>query len=257
MRAIVSSFLVVVLLAIAWCVKTPVCAFLNVASFSANSADSGRAENALLREGPGALPFLHNGLNSTSRETRFHSAKVLIVMGESLGEAFLLSELKAHPEPFDGAGREAEALLIEAWDLRDGPNETYRKRLGEVEHVNTRMIETIQILNECLLRFPNWADGYARRARMYQQAGESYEAKRDALAALVCAPNHFDAMVTLGRVQMGVEAPFLALKCFERAILVNPRLKILLRSEIEAALKALEVEKEKKREEKRRNAILV
>ena len=257
MRAVVSSFLVILLFAAAWCVKTPVCAFFNVTSFRTNNVDASSAEAALLREGPGALPFLQNGLASSSRATRFHSAKTLIIMGEIQGEALLLNEMKLHADPADGAGREAEALLLEAWDLRDGPSDIFRKRLGEVERINTRMMETIQILNECLLRYPNWADGYARRARVYQQAGESYEAKRDALAALVCAPNHFDAMVTLGRVQMAVDAPYLALKCFERALLVNPRLKARLRVEVDAALKALETEKEKKREEKRRNAVLV
>ncbi len=257
MRAVLSSFLFIALTALAWTLKTPITSFVNVNAFASGRADVTETEEALVREGHGAIWFLQNGLKSSHRQTRMHSAKVLMILGESQGESFLLNELRTHRALSDGAGRQAEALLLAAWDRRDGPNESYRKRLREVEHQNTRMIETLNVLNESLLRYPNWADGYARRARLYQQAGEVYEAKRDAIAALACAPNHFEAIITLGRVQMSVEASYFALKCFERAILINPRMKSVLKSEMDSAMKAIDVEKEKHRDEKRKNAVLV
>ncbi len=257
MRAIVSAFLFIAILGLAWAVQTPVSVSWNLQTLAQDRGDTVTAEEALIRMGPGALPKLREGLRSTNPNTSNHCAKLLMVLGESEGELFLLEELRAHPEPEDPAGRAAEGFLLSAWDRRDGPDEMLRKNLREVEHVQGRLPETLHALNDCLTRYPDWADGYARRARIYQKAGEVYEAKRDALAALARAPNHFEALVTLGRIQQAVDAPHAAYKCFERALLVNPRMKEALKGDIRDALKALELDKEKRRDEKRKNAPLV
>ncbi len=257
MRSITIAFLFIILLALAWAVHTPLCARWNVSLFSQNRGDLLDAEESLIRLGSGALPALRGGLAEKNATTRFHCAKVLLVLGENEGETFLLEQLRAHPATDDGAGREAEAFLLSAWDRRDGPGEMYRKKLQKVENVTGHAPETLTALNECLARFPKWADGYAHRARLYQQAGEVFEAKRDAIVALTLAPNHFEALVTLGRIQLAVEAPTHAYKCFERALQVNPRMKETLRNERLDTLKAIEAEKEKHREEKRKNTPLV
>ncbi|MEI6234317.1 MAG: hypothetical protein WCT04_14795 [Planctomycetota bacterium] len=257
MRSIVFSFLFVAVLAIVWTVQTPVSAWWNVNALSRNRSDLIDVEEALIQSGDGAIPFLKRGLNSNNRDEQYHCAKVLMVLGDSSGELFFLKTLRGHPEPGDSAGREAEAFLIAAWDRRNGPNDTLRRRLRAVEHTGIRPIEAIQVLNEALSRYPNWADGYARRARIYQSGGEAYEAKRDAIAALMRAPNHFDALVTLGKIQLAVDAPGHAFHCFERALLVNPRLKTILKTDLDEAVKAMEAEKLKRRDEKRKNAVLV
>lgn len=257
MRSISIAFFFVILLAVAWAVHTPLSAGWNVRLFSQNRGDLLDAEESLIRLGPGALPALRGGLADKNASARFHCAKVLLVLGENEGETFLLEQLRAHPAPEDGAGREAEGFLLSAWDRRDGPSEMYWKKLHAVENVTGHAPEALLALNECLVRFPRWADGYARRARLYQQAGEVFEAKRDAIYALTLAPNHFEALATLGRIQLAVEAPTHAYKCFERAVLVNPRMKETLKDELRDALKAIEIEKEKHREDKRKNTPLV
>lgn len=256
MRSIVISFLIVFLIALAWAVQAPVGAYWNVRAFSNERADSMAAEEALIRAGPAALPVLARGLHSVNAIARFHCAKVLAVLGESDGEDFLLEALRAHPEPGDAMGREAEAFLLSAWDRRDGPDGMLRQKLREVESQDNVPL-TLSVLNDCLSKYYLWADGYARRARVYQQSGEVYEARRDALAALSLAPNHFEALVTLGRIQLIAEAPQQAYKCFERALLVNPRLKNALQNDIRDTFKALELERTRHREERRRNAPLV
>lgn len=256
MRAVVFSFLFVFLIALAWALHTPLSAYWNVRTFSRARGDSLAAEEALIRTGPQAVPMLTRGLQSENLNERFHCAKVLTVLGESDGENFLLQTLRAHPDSGDAIGREAEAFLLAAWDRRDSPDSVFRQKLNEVE-AQDGMPAKLMVLNECLARFPRWADGYARRARLYQQAGEVYEARRDSLAALAFAPNHFEALVTLGRVQLIADAPQLAYKCFERALLVNPRLKNVLKSDISDTYKALELERARRREERRRSVPLV
>ncbi|HLX60377.1 MAG TPA: hypothetical protein VKX17_03750 [Planctomycetota bacterium] len=256
MRAIVFSFLIVFIAALAWAVQAPLSAYWNVRAFSSERGDALAAEEALIRAGPAALPVLTRGLHSDNGNAQFHCAKVLMVLGDNEGEEFLLQALHAHPDKDDPIGREAEAFLLSAWDRRDGPDAMLRQKLSEAEAQDSAP-QKLAVLNDCLARYPGWADGYARRARIYQQASEVYEARRDALAALSLAPNHFEALVTLGRIQLIADAPQLAYKCFERALTVNPRLKDALQNDIRDTFKALELERIRRREERRRNVPLV
>lgn len=256
MRAIIVAFLLIAFIALAWAVHDPFNAYWNVRAFGRESGDSAAAEEMLLRAGPAALPALMRGLHSANLSERFHCAKVLMVLGENEGEDYLLETLRAHPDPEDTTGREAQAFLISAWDRRDGPDNALRQKVHEAE-VRDHVPQTLKALNECLTQYSRWADGYARRARIYQQAGEIHDAQRDARYALSLAPNHFEAIVTLGRIQLLAEAPQQAYKCFERALLINPRMKNVLRKDIKDTLKALDAQKEKQRDEKRRSAPLV
>jgi tetratricopeptide (TPR) repeat protein len=256
MRTIATSFLLIALIGLAWAVHDPAGAYWNVRTLALQRGDLAAAEEALLRTGPAALPALMRGLHSADSPAQFHCAKVLMVLGEPEGEEFLFDTLRAHPDPQDAIGREAQAFLIAAWDRRNGPDSALRQKLREAE-VQGHAPHILKALNECLAQYSNWADGYARRARIYQQSGEIQEAHRNALNALSRAPNHFEALVTLGRIQLMADSPQQAYKSFERALQVNPRLKNMLAQDIKDTLKAMDADKEKHRDEKRRNATLV
>ena len=253
MRSIIATFILIAMLALSWSTQAYFGAYWNVHRLDAQGSDNAAVELALLRKGPAAFNALRRGLGDDNPFTALRCAKLLMQMGESDGEEYLLSALK-YPDPAaENYVRMAEASLLTAWDARNGPDENLRRQLHEVENNPARVPETLVLFNACLNRYPAWADGYARRARLFQQGGEALEARRDALAALSLAPNHFEARVTLGRVELSVDAPYLAYKSFEHALSINPRLKPALKRDFDEASKALEIENAKRREERRKN----
>src|SRR5437764_10441045 len=96
MRAVIYSFILIVFIALVWAIQAPIMARWNVWTFSNQNGDAFAAEEALIRAGPAVLPSLNLGLRSTNARERFHCAKVLMILGESEGEAALLEELHAH-----------------------------------------------------------------------------------------------------------------------------------------------------------------
>src|SRR5437762_12921782 len=149
MRAVIYSFILIVSIALVWAIQAPLGARWNVWSFSRQNGDALGAEESLLRAGPAALAALNRGLHSSDPNERVHCAKVLMILGESEGEAVLLDERHAHPDSGDPLGREVEVYLISAWDRRDGPDATLREKLRDAE-VRDNVPLILQALNECL-----------------------------------------------------------------------------------------------------------
>lgn len=252
MRLVLSLFVIVGLLALAWATQGYLGAYWEVRELANPRGGQQSAEDALLVKGTSALPALREGLKARDVGAQMRAAKVLMEMGEDDGEEFLLALLKKHAEPDDTIGKQAETNLLEALDARDGPDERMRARLREAESKPALLHAALPMYNECLNKYRNWADGYARRARLLHQNGEAYEARRDCIKALLLAPNHYEARVTLGRVELALDAPYLAYKSFEHALLINPRLKPLIKKDIDDANRALDRENERRREEKRK-----
>lgn len=253
MRSVFATFFLIASLALIWSTQAFLGAYWNVHRLDAQGSDNAAIEQSLLRKGPAAFNALRHGMRDDNPFTALRCAKLLMQLGESDGEDYLLSALK-YPDPAaETYVRTAEASLLTAWDARNGPDENLRRQLREVESNPVRVPETLMVFNECLNRYPAWADGYARRARLFQQGGEAFEARRDALAALSLAPSHFQARVTLGRVELSIDAPYLAYKSFEHALAINPRLKPALKRDFDEASKALDIENEKRREDRRKN----
>ena len=259
MRSVFALIFFLLLVAAYWAGEAQLRAHMSVRGLRGGGVEALQLDDTLFKLGPAALPALRNGLQASDETVQIHCAKVLnsSALGDRDGEDFLLERLRKHPDPADPAGRMLEVYLISSWDLRNGPDEATRRRLREAEGGAGNVPEQVKILNEALQRYPNWADGYARRARINQMAGEAYEARRDALQALLRIPNHWEAMVTLGRVLASLDAAQNALTCFQRAVMVNPHLKNSLREDLNNAQKAWDSEQLRRRDDRRRAVPIV
>lgn len=252
MRATYLLALFFLLSAFLWSVEIPLAAIAAVREFSNRGADHGAAELTLLRAGSGATLALRRGVNSDSIETRLHCARLMALRGERSGDQVLLETLRAHAAQDDPLGAMAETFLLDVWDQREGPRPALRDRWvrprGKPDDA-----ESINALNDLLEKYPAWASGYVQRARLYQRNGDGLETKRQALMALAVEADDFEAMVVLGQAYLLLSAPEQAGVCLQEALRLNPRLKHALREDIRETLKAIDVDRARRRRERRKD----
>ena len=236
--------------ALIWSLYDPACSVLEVARLSSGDGDSAGVEEQLMRRGKGAILALRYGVSSPDESIRLRSASLLARLGEDECDRVLLEALRQGER--DSVGALAEQLLLTVWDRRKGPetNEgavNLRKKL----HAQRADEDPQKELALMLALYPAWASGYAARARRHLQEGELHLSTQDALTALLLEPDHFEAMVVLGRCFFKLGFTERALDCFERALLVNPRLRIELDAEMKAVRAGASMERERRLLERR------
>lgn len=111
------------------------------------------------------------------------------------GEPYLLEALKSNtPEVHTLARRALEHLWFsaagnEAYELMDAAYQAAEKE---------QFKEALQVLNRVTERYPNYAEGWNRRAAVLWQLGRYKESMRDCERALELNPNHYGAWQGIG-----------------------------------------------------------
>jgi tetratricopeptide (TPR) repeat protein len=253
MRAIVLSLSFLILAAGLWAVQASLQSYVNVKRLASPAADTAACEDALRDAGAAAVPALRAGLAGKNPVVRLRCARVLAQSGDRDGDGCLLAALSTYgKDAQDPVGGLAEALLLSVWDTRGAPPAAWRARVARLAEENGRDREQQALLNECLSRYQNWSAGFVRRAQVYQRHGRHLDACREALNALKVDPDSFEAMVLLAEAYRVLDAPEQAFICMQQAVRVNPRLRAAHADDIRDILKAVERDRLRRRQLKRR-----
>jgi len=249
MRASWLTLLAFLLLASVWALQLPFSSWLTVKNLAVDSES--RDTFKLVRAGTSATLALQHGLNSGSVEIRLPCARALALRGDKNGDRALFAIVRHHGAAADGFGAKAEAYLIDVWNQREGPPAVHREKLARVKGQNADR-DALPVLNELLERYPGWSNGYVLRARLHLRNGEGLEARRQTLIALAIEEENFEAMVVLSQAYLLINSPEQSYLCLQQAVRLNPRLRHSLQEDIKEALKSIDLERARRRRDKRR-----
>jgi hypothetical protein len=234
-----------VLVALEWSIQKPLSSFAETSQFLKPNADVEEISQSLLRAGNAATPALMEGLKSDSELMQLRCAKVLALRGDRSGDQCLLQILRRHGRDRKNAiGALAESFLLTAWEQRDGPPPELREKIKQLSDPAR--------LNEYLEKHPAWAAGHVIRARACLRAADGFEARRHALVSLMFEPENFDAITVLAQAYALLDNPEQAYTCLQQAVRLNPRLKYSLREDIDEIIKAIDIERARRRRERRK-----
>jgi len=143
--------------------------------------------------------YLYQQLSQGDAGKRLHAASVLAQIG---GEQHLLDALKSDdPEVSAMARRALEHLWFsaagdKAYALMDSAYQAAEKE---------EFKEALKILDQVTQRYPNYAEGWNRRAAVLWQLGRYKESMSDCNRALELNPNHYGAWQGIGicHLQLG------------------------------------------------------
>jgi len=85
--------------------------------------------------------------------------------------------------------------------------------------------DALATFNEIVLRKPEFAEGWNKRATLYFLLDRNQESLKDCDEVLKRNPNHFGALSGAGQIHLQLGHPQLALEFFKRALQVNPNLE--------------------------------
>jgi hypothetical protein len=239
-----------VLVALEWSVQKPLSSIAETRQFLKPNADVEAVTQSLLRAGNAATPALLQGLKSESELMRLRCARVLALRGDRSGDQCLLQILRLHgADRQDAIGALAESFLLSAWEQRDGPPSGLREKIKQENNASR--------LHEYLEKHPGWAAGHLIRARVCLRAADGFEARRHALVSLMFEPQNFDAITVLAQAYALLDNPEQAYTCLQQAVRLNPRLKYSLREDIEEVIKAIDIDRARRRRERRKEVPII
>ncbi|MCX8101200.1 MAG: tetratricopeptide repeat protein [Geminicoccaceae bacterium] len=122
-----------------------------------------------------------------------------------------------------------EARIIEShiwtmWSAIDDPEARDLLERGSVAMANRDHKTAMAAFDALTARFPNFAEGWNKRATLFWIMGDDLAALRDIQRTLALEPRHFGALSGLGLVLMRLNQPARALAAFEAALAIHPNL---------------------------------
>ena len=159
---------------------------------------------------------LYHQLLCGSQSEQMNAAGALVVFG---GQEQLLAALKSEtPTARDVARRALEYLWFSA--AGHDANQMVEQAFQAADKKDFQT--ALSLLDRVVKKYPNYAEGWNRRASVYWQMGEYDKSIADCEKALAFNPNHYGAWQGIGvcRVQMGdvVEA----CRCLRAALKIMP-----------------------------------
>lgn len=122
----------------------------------------------------------------------------------------------------------AQMLEQEIWHIWSQPPDngtiSYLMRQGVYEMSTRNFDAALGTFDEVILRAPNFAEGWNKRATVYYLIGQFSDSVSDIQRTLALEPRHFGALSGLGLIYMALEEPESALKAFEEALKIHPQL---------------------------------
>jgi tetratricopeptide (TPR) repeat protein len=166
---------------------------------------------------------------STWNRERLYTRLVSGPPQAKLEAAAELVELRAQPQLLRAlkagspATREiAENALWEVW-FRAAGDEAYRLTMRAVRATEKgNFPSALQTLNEVVRRWPTFAEGWNRRARLYWQRGEFAESLADCRKVIELNPHHFAAWQGMAACQVRQGDVEEACRSLRRALQIKP-----------------------------------
>lgn len=135
------------------------------------------------------------------------------------GEKQLIRALKSHSP----AVREvAASSLWDLWGRAAGHKAFHHVRAASQAMDRQALAEALQILNTVVQRYPNFPEGWNRRATLFWQLGRYQDSIRDGRNAVALNPNHFGAWQGMGLCHVHLGEFGQACRCFRKALQITP-----------------------------------
>lgn len=122
-----------------------------------------------------------------------------------------------------------EARIIEShiwmlWSATDEPEARELLERGSVAMANRDHATALAAFDALTSRFPNFAEGWNKRATLFWILGDDRAALRDIQRTLALEPRHFGALAGLGLVTLRLGEQATARAAFEAALAIHPHL---------------------------------
>jgi tetratricopeptide (TPR) repeat protein len=122
-----------------------------------------------------------------------------------------------------------EARIIEShiwtmWSATDEPEARELLERGSVAMANRDHKTALAAFDALTARFPNFAEGWNKRATLFWILGDDEAALADIRRTLALEPRHFGALSELGLVAMRLGRNAAAIAAFEAALAIHPHL---------------------------------
>jgi tetratricopeptide (TPR) repeat protein len=126
--------------------------------------------------------------------------------------------------PTDEAARAVEAQIWQAWLQQGSPAVQLLMRRG-MRHLHARALDdALEDFDAVIALAPEMAEGWNKRATVYFLRGEHDHAARDIAETLAREPRHFGALAGLSQVHEARGDMVAALRAYEAALAIHPRL---------------------------------
>jgi tetratricopeptide (TPR) repeat protein len=126
--------------------------------------------------------------------------------------------------PTDEAARAVEAQIWQAWLQQGSPAVQLLMRRG-MRHLHARALDdALEDFDAVIALAPEIAEAWNKRATVYFLRGEYDNAARDIAETLAREPRHFGALAGLSQVHEARGDLIAALRAYEAALAIHPRL---------------------------------
>jgi tetratricopeptide (TPR) repeat protein len=171
---------------------------------------------------------------------------LLLLASLALGNAMAQGAAPAPSPPADAPGRaqrldrlfadlktttveeDGDKLVAEIWKLwmQSGDADLDRSMEEAVKMIAYGLHpQAMTFLDDLVVRAPNWAEAWNKRATLLYLVGELDRSLADCDRVLALEPRHFGALAGIGLIRIAKDEPRQALAALRRALAVNPFLK--------------------------------
>lgn len=186
-------------------------------------------------------------MRTSSLSRLLHRLACALVLVAALGMDHAAAQLPPSPAPSEEAAvrarqldqlfaslkttkveEEADAIVAEIWKLwlqsgRPGLDASLQQA---VDFAGSGLAAlAMPILDDIVMRAPDWAEGWNKRATVLYILGEHDRSLADIEHVLALEPRHFGALSGIGLIRIAKGQPREALAAYRRALAVNPFLK--------------------------------
>lgn len=120
--------------------------------------------------------------------------------------------------------RAAENLIWTTWIAHEDSENTRLMHIGIKAMADRRFDDAVEVYTALIDQAPDYAEAWNKRATVYFIQGKLALATADVEQTLALEPRHFGALSGLGQIEMLRGNGDAALKAFEDAVKVHPRL---------------------------------
>jgi len=120
--------------------------------------------------------------------------------------------------------RAAENLIWTTWIAHENSANTRLMHIGIKAMADRRFDDAVEVYTALIDQAPDYAEAWNKRATVYFIQGKLALSSADVAQTLALEPRHFGALSGLGQIEMLRGNGDAALKAFEDAVKVHPRL---------------------------------
>jgi len=119
----------------------------------------------------------------------------------------------------------AEHSVWQVWSRSGDAEADGQLQIGIEQMSRDDLAGAAETFTEVIRRWPDFAEGWNKRATVYFLMGEHEKSLRDCDEVMKLNPAHFGALAGYGQIYLQLDQPERALAYFRRALRVNPNMR--------------------------------